>query len=576
MALQLHDETLVPKRRQLQNELVASITQSFGQSDDTDVLIHNALLMIIMSMKVDRASIARYDKETNTITHEYEWSDLKLRLPPLPRTERAFIRGNIFYDTFVSKGDVNLICSNLEEYPDMAKALGIPGLKSFIYVPVIVYGHLWGVMGIESHRNWRIWKDGDAQIIRLAANAMVTLLVKVDAEKTLIMAKEQAESANQAKTDFLSRMSHEMRTPMNAIIGMTTIARNSSEQAKIGLCLSKINEASLHLMGIINDVLDMSKIEAGKFELSLIEFDFRRMIDRITHMIEFRINEKRQQFIVRLDPGLPKRVIADEQRLVQVLTNLLSNAVKFTSEEGTIIFSAQVLNKDTFCTIRFNVIDSGIGITEEQKKRLFTPFEQADGSISRRFGGTGLGLVISKNIVELMNGKIWFKSEAGKGSDFAVELSFEEGSPLSELSAKEEPELFMLKDIFHGHTILVTEDIEINREIIISMLENTGIVIECAQNGKVSLEMFRANPEKYALILSDIHMPEMDGYEMTRQIRALGGIGKTIPIIAMTANVLKGDIEKCFAMGMNDHIGKPVELAELINKLNKHLPPLQE
>lgn len=595
MAVNAKNEASVLERRQLQHELINSLTQSFCQSENTDVLIHNALMMVAMHMNVSRAVLARLDKNSNTMNWEYEWCSPQFKNKQKTLEGMPFKSGHIFYDTFIIRGDVYLTCANTEKNPEFLIDLGLPSLKSCIYVPINLYGELWGVIGIEQHKTFREWKDGDAQVMRLAAGAMVTLLVKAAAEKAMLSAKEQAEYANQSKTNFLSRMSHEMRTPMNAIIGMTTIAKKSRDVERMEYCLNKINEASLHLLGIINDVLDMSKIEAGKFSLSIIEFDFDRMIKRLIHMIEFRINEKNQNLILDMDPLLPQRIIADEQRLIQVLTNLLSNAVKFTPERGSITLSARVISRDKLCTLRFSVIDTGIGINEEQKKRLFTPFEQADGSISRRFGGTGLGLVITKNIVELMGGKIWLDSDPGKGTDFSFELSFEEGTPLDgDLSAERKEEM-RLKNIFIKNTILVAEDIAINREILVSMLEDTGIAIDFARDGKEAVHLFCTNPGKYELVMTDIHMPELDGFETTKQIRAFedlvkdgtaefgaggaGGAGgaenkqqhRHVPIVAMTANVFKEDVEKCLAAGMNDHIGKPLELSELIRVLNKHL-----
>jgi CheY-like chemotaxis protein len=379
-------------------------------------------------------------------------------------------------------------------------------------------------------------------------------------------------------------MSHEMRTPMNAIIGMTTIARNSKEPEKTEYCLSKISEASIHLLGVINDILDMSKIEAGKFELYNSEFAFEKMLEKISGMMEFKFNEKKQRFVMDLDPALPEYIITDEQRLGQVLTNLLSNATKFSFEEGTITLSVRIREKKgSSCTLRFDVIDSGIGLSPEQRGRLFTVFEQADGSIARKYGGTGLGLAISRNIVELMGGRIWVESEPNKGSDFAFEITVEQGQagagkPESEPEAAgADADKAAREDALADKTILLAEDVEINREIVISFLEDTGIKIECAENGAAALKMFTDNPSRYNLILMDVHMPEMDGYEATRKIRAFehGRNGEPdflpVPVIAMTANVFKEDVDKCFAAGMNDHLGKPINYDDFIKTLHKYL-----
>ncbi|MCL1864356.1 MAG: ATP-binding protein [Spirochaetes bacterium] len=392
-------------------------------------------------------------------------------------------------------------------------------------------------------------------------------------------ARQKAELSNLAKSNFLSRMSHEIRTPMNAIIGMSMIARSTLDREKIEYCFTRINEASVHLLGIINDILDMSKIEAGKFDLFYSQFNFKEMIDRVVSMTCFRISEKNQHFELLLDPRTPVNIISDEQRLAQVLTNLLSNANKFTPEGGSIKLSVDILEIDgSEYTTRITVADSGIGITPEQRERLFSSFEQADGSISRKYGGSGLGLSISKAIVESIGGTIWLESEIDKGSSFIFEVkleacldaaeSVEKDSGRNETDDAESGH----DDIFSAYTILLVDDVEINREIIINLLKPTGIKIECAENGIEAVKMFLQSPSKYQLIFMDIQMPGMDGLEATRQIRDSNfKESESVPIIAMTANVFQEDIAKCLAVGMNGHLGKPIAVDELMKKLKQYL-----
>ena len=517
-------------------------------------------------------------------------------------------------------------------------------------------------------------------------------------------ALEQAHSASKAKSDFLSNMSHEIRTPMNAIIGMTSIGKSSHTIEKKDDALDKISGASKHLLGVINDILDMSKIEANKLELSNASFNFEKMLHNVADVVNFRVDEHRQKFYVNIGKDIPHTLIGDDQRLSQVITNLLGNAIKFTPDGGTIRLDSELLSKDNdVCRLQISVEDNGIGISDEQKIRLFKSFEQAEADTSRKFGGTGLGLAISKSIVELMEGNIWVESEPGKGSKFIFTITLKHDSEGKELllnekvnwknlrifvvnsdheilqfftlfsdiwgitctvvaSGKETMEMlekddkcsiyfldwelpdttgvelaqeiqartanksivilhssidwqliedkaraanidkFLAKPLFpspivdminecigidhtaiherkhdliedfSGYSILIAEDIEINREIVLALLEPTHLTIECAENGVQALDFFSKAPEKYDLIFMDIQMPEMDGFEATRSIRALNiQRAKTIPIIAMTANVFREDIEKCLAAGMNSHVGKPLNVDEVISQLRKYL-----
>ena len=385
--------------------------------------------------------------------------------------------------------------------------------------------------------------------------------------------------ASQAKSDFLANMSHEMRTPMNAIIGMTTIGKRSAEMERKNYALNKIENASTHLLRIINDVLDMAKIEADKLELSPVDFCFKTILQSVMSVINFRVDEKQQTFSISIDEKVPQYMIGDAQRLAQVILNLLSNAVKFTLEGGQIRFEASLIDeKDDLCELRFDVVDTGIGISPEQQARLFRAFEQAESGTSRKFGGTGLGLAISKRIVELMDGRIWVESELGKGSRFifTIKIKRSENEVISsskeEHLSQEEASGAERKNVFPGKKVLVAEDVDINREILTSLLEGTELIIDCAENGREAIEMITADPDKYDLVFMDMQMPEIDGLEATRQIRALPlQRERKLPIIAMTANVFKSDVENCLAAGMDDHIGKPLNLDDVHKCLRKYL-----
>ena len=376
--------------------------------------------------------------------------------------------------------------------------------------------------------------------------------------------KEISEKSSRVRSDFLSRMSHEMLTPMNTIVGMTTLAKNATEPERRDNMLDKITDASGQLLGLINGVLDMSDIEDNKLRLISSEFSFSDMIQEITNRVTHEAKNKRQVFTTDIDPSIPVTLIGDERRLSQVIVNLLSNAVKFTPEEGSIqlgVFVQKV--EDETITLQIEVLDTGIGISEEQTGKLFLPFEQADGGIDRKFGGAGLGLAVSRYIVKLMDGEIWVDSTPDKGSIFAFTAKLQLKAPIVNDS---EPVSL------DGKRVLLVEDMEINREIVIALLDGTGLHITCAVNGREALDLFSADPDGFDVIIMDINMPEMDGVEATRRIRALDApAGAQVPIIAMTANILASEVETYLACGMNDHIGKPVDYDRLLSKLYQHI-----
>ena len=578
-------------------------------------------------------------------------------------------------------------------------------IVSILILPVFLQDHFWGIVGFDDCRNERVFSENEESILRsaslLIANALMRNQMTIDLRATV----EKAQSASQAKTNFLSNMSHEIRTPMNAIIGMTTIGKTASDLERKDYAFEKIEGASTHLLGIINDILEMSKIEAGKFDLSLIDFNLEKMLQKVVNVISFRADEKRQDFTVHLDSDIPPSLIGDDQRLAQVITNLLSNAVKFTPEEGTIHLGVHLEKEEgDIFTIKFDVTDSGIGISAEQQTRLFSSFEQAENSTSRKFGGTGLGLAISKSIVELMGGTIWIESEFGKGATFYFTIQAERGkektaAPLLPgvswttvrvLVVDDDPDIleffvniaaqhkitchtassgedaliliennepynmylidwrmpgmdgielsqkikdkgagnsiitmisavewntiegdakaagvddFLSKPLFPSsvaeffakyigdmdaegaaapgtitsfkdYHLLIAEDVEINREIVQSMMEDIEINLTFAENGREALDLFRNNSDRYDMIFMDLQMPEMDGLEASRQIRSLDiPRAKEIPIVAMTANVFKEDVESCLQAGMNDHIGKPLDFDEVMQRLQHYLQP---
>ncbi|MDR0502112.1 MAG: transporter substrate-binding domain-containing protein [Treponema sp.] len=501
--------------------------------------------------------------------------------------EQAGYKANIIFNypigsTFGFNKDSKILCSIVEKTIKMIDVDGISGnwmRKTYDYRTKLTQARIpWFIglsimfifililLSILFHKKWNEGKMLEEQVQERTRELKSSQL---DLEEAL----DGAQAASRAKTVFLANMSHEIRTPINAIVGMTAIGESAENLERKDYCFKRIDEASRHLLGVINDILDVSKIEANKFQLSSVEFNFDTAIQRAVSIITFRVDEKQQKFSVNIDKSIPKTLVGDDQRLRQVITNLLGNAVKFTPEKGLISLDAKYMGENNgVCTIQIEVTDTGIGIKPDKLDMLFGAFNQAEANTTRRFGGTGLGLSISKAIVEMMGGKIWVKSEPDKGSTFAFTVHMQRAAEHADTENNNEKyEHTDAQGLFEGRNILLAEDMEINREIVLALLEPTGIKISQALNGKEALKKFTQTPDKYDAIFMDVQMPEMDGYEATKRIRALDSpYAKTVPIIAMTANVFQEDIEKCFKAGMNDHVGKPLNIDEVLFKLRIH------
>jgi len=703
--LKRNDELL--KERLAQQQLMSDISKSFNTKDPIGGLIQSSIENVGRFLKVARVIIAVFEPDSEISRPAYFWCrDDKYRPNAAQKGFSSVIR-ELFPPALDDAGAVpGIYCDNTLSYRNGKYTIfhDKGGLKSFICAPIYVDSELWGVVSFEEHDYFRYWNENDAQLVSTVTSSISNAIAREIMEKSRSDAFQQAVDASRAKGDFLSNMSHEMRTPLNAIIGMTTLGKTAPTIEKKDYAFDKIDDASKHLLGVINDILDMSKIEANRLELSNVSFDYEKMLRGVVNVINFRVDERRQNLYVNIDRKIPRMLIGDDQRLAQVITNLLSNAVKFTPEEGSIQLNSRLLAEaGGKCRLQIEVADTGIGISEEQKKRLFQSFVQAEAGTSRKYGGTGLGLTISKRIVELMDGEIWAESEFGKGSKFIFTVMLKRDSDIHEFlfaegvnwgnirlfAVDDEQEIrrfftdvseslgifcaiansgedaveklaldnnydvfcidyklpgmdgleltryirehvkrecivllfsagdwsviesealsagvdkFLPKPLFQssivdlvnecfgsksikdtdaavtagadyaGRTILLVEDIEINREIIIALLEPTNMTVHCAENGVAAVRMFESDPYKYDLVFMDLQMPEMDGYEATRRIRAMDmPCAKEIPIIAMTANVFREDIKRCIEAGMNAHVGKPISIDDVLKVIKKYV-----
>lgn len=424
---------------------------------------------------------------------------------------------------------------------------------------------------------------------------------KEEIEKKQVMkdALSAAMQASESKGAFMSRMSHEIRTPLNAIIGYLSLANAYTDNPqKVGDCLQKSEFAAHHLLRIVNDILDISAIESGRMKIAHEPFDMTNIIAGITSIFSAQAEAKGVRYQSVIKDLTENLLIGDPLRVNQILMNLLSNSIKFTPEGNSVTLTvAQKIIVENKVHLQITIEDTGIGISESYMEKLFTPFEQQDATVARKFGGSGLGLSITKNLIDMMNGTIDVSSREGEGTTFLVGLAFEIDNPKEQVSnptgsetegstsradrgtgridtcelenySKEE----VAERLKHAHVLLV-EDNELNMEISVEMLRSTGIIVDGAVNGQIALDVFKKSaPDTYQAILMDIQMPVMDGYEATRKIRGCDHIqAADIPIIALTADVFAEDINRSLAAGMNDHVSKPIDFCQLLEVLNKYI-----
>ncbi len=447
-------------------------------------------------------------------------------------------------------------------------------LQQIISRPILKLAKLTDEISTNKDFSIRIEKKGNDEIGQLI-NGFNSMLSQIEKQNiVLTLAKEQAESSAKIKEQFLANMSHEIRTPINGIIGMTNLLSDTALSKNQYKYLDNITNSADNLLVIINDVLDFSKLEAGKIEFEQVEFNIYSLLEKLIDTFKFKTKQKNLYLKLDINNNVPEYLFGDKIRLNQILTNLISNAMKFTEKGGVSIKVRAVENDINNITIFFLVIDTGIGISKDKIKTIFLSFSQASSDTTRKYGGTGLGLTISKQLVELQGGKIYVKSIPNKGSTFSFNITFKKSNKTQKTPGKtisvKTKETFENLNYHFKKSILLVEDNEINQLFVVTLLKKISINVDVANNGRIAIEKYKNN--YYDLILMDLHMPEMDGYETTQYIRNNFGINKkNVPIIALTAAAIKGEKEKCINVGMNDYISKPFKQENFFTKITKFI-----
>ena len=572
------DKSLTEENRVLRSSINAAAMVIGGFHQDYDTVLLQALQLLSESVSADYIGFWRNSEIDGFLNcHlKYHWTN-KAHSVGGEEKQRFFKYDDLLQGWKEKLAENNYVISNNSAIPrGFIETYNMKGAKNILLIPFYLHQGFWAMLGVS--------RESDVPFTAIEAEALMagTKIIAFSISRNeqfgrINLDRDKAKADTLAKAEFLSRMSHEMRTPLNAIIGMTNIALKEKDQQKIYDYLGKVKVSSQLMLNIINDVLDMSKIEAGKLEIIKEPFDFALMLLNAENIVRITADEKQQNFTVNRDPSIDRMIISDEHRLLQVIINLLNNAMKFTPKNGKISLTAfQKKIGENRVKLRVEVTDSGIGLTYEQQKKLFTAFEQADGSITRKYGGTGLGLAICKKILNTLGGDIWVRSKPNEGACFFFELEADLGDVAAQPEAAESkttaeaaaPTVYDWKK----YTILVADDVEINREIIEITLAETGINIVNAENGRDAINKYTEAKGKFNLILMDMQMPVMDGLSATEEIRAIDNPhAKQIPILAMTANAFREDIDRCIKAGMNAHIAKPIDMNILFETLNKYL-----
>ena len=566
---------LVKRLHALTHALQALLLSS---EEEFDVSIAEVLGVLGSTLSADRAYIwaNRTDDKGRVFCDQiYAWSVDHTSLPDSLTTNVSYDDSLAsWYNGFSEGKSFNMRVSDCA--PSVQTFMLERRTRAFLVAPIFLHDQLWGFLGIDNCHEERTWSVEEEDFVWNTGVLLSASILQHQTEAHLGAALVGAEEATKAKAEFLARMSHEIRTPLNAIIGLSYLALQERNEPRQEDFFRRIQNASSSLLGIVNDVLDFSRIEAQKLELESAPFSPCECLQTVLEMLATRAAEKGIDLYCDASPQVPRVLLGDSLRMRQVLTNLVTNAVKFTEKGGVLVELIVVNNNDDEATLRFSVSDTGIGMTEAQVNKLFQPFSQTDGSITRRYGGSGLGLVISRDLIEKMGGNLHVKSVFGEGSSFYFTITLPkpaagEGADGGEVQP--EPEI----PNFHGKKALVVDDNDVNQLIMSNLLELAGMDVDVASDGQQAVDIVKKCGEEcaargaagdlpYDIILMDVQMPVMDGLQAAENIRKLA-CGATVPIIALTAHTTASDYAKSLNAGMNDHITKPVEPAFLYRAL---------
>ncbi len=557
----------------MKDALLSGVTEastSLLQKKDFQSAIKEAIKLLGKATHVDRVYVYENNIDDATgktiFSHRYEW----IKETDSFRINRQQLQ-NIFYDDFFPRWEKEMsigktIKGNVEDFPITEKViLGNRKTQSLIVVPISIDDRFSGFIGFDNCHSKQEWSYIEESILRSAAAAISGAISKQTKEREIVLAMEATESASKAKESFLANVSHEIRTPMNGIIGLTQLLQKSKLDDKQTQYITAIKQSSEHLLVIINDLLDFSKIVAGQMEFENIEFDLTSLLYNINQTYGNRALDKGIYLHADISDDVPKKIMGDPVRLNQVLVNLVGNSIKFTEQGGVTIRIRSLENENNIQRLRFSIDDTGIGIPVDKLDSIFESFKQASKETARKYGGTGLGLSIVKKLIDAQNGKVWVESNLGHGSSFIFELNFELPSE-KKISVTVSTNYHQLT----GVNILLAEDNMVNQLLANDLISEWGAQIDIADNGEIAINKLRQ--KKYDLILMDVQMPIVNGLEATEIIRNYSDVAlQSIPIIAMTANAIKGDNEKCISAGMNDYITKPFKPLDLNNKIWQYL-----